>query len=156
MLALVAFAAADGLGNLLTPHYSTWSDATSELVEKGATHKHLLDPLLLLFHGLVIPFAIGIGLAIHSAETRPADAILVAIWLVGDAMRFAPDWRGFATYSKATAKTGAGLAEVSVALAETDHVGVAERLLTWSYLQWYVVIGIALATGRAEQGGTLS
>ena len=105
------------MGIALTPGYSAWSDAISELVERGAARKGLVDPLLLLHHALVIPKGM---------------AILIAIWLVATAMRFSPHWRGFVMYSRATVITGAGLAVLTVACAETQHVGVLERLLTWS------------------------
>ncbi|MGC9371192.1 MAG: DUF998 domain-containing protein [Paracoccaceae bacterium] len=196
--AAAAFALADGLGIALTPVYSAWSDAISELVERGAAAKHILDPVLLLYHALVIPFAVGLRRAIYPGAVLPVGpimlgfaglagviltlffpcdpgcepfvslrgtlhifiaipmgiSILIAIWLVGAAMRASPPWHGFAFYSRATAIAGAGLAAVTIVLAETDHVGLFERLLTWSYLQWYVVIGLAIARGRMTGRGS--
>ncbi len=37
---------------------------------------------------------------------------------------------------------------MTIVLAETDQVGLFERLLTWSYLQWYIAIGLTIAQGR--------
>jgi hypothetical protein len=47
-------------------------------------------------------------------------------------------------YSQITFAAGVVLAVVTVALAETDLVGLLERLLTASHLQWYAVMGIAV------------
>lgn len=198
VLAAAAFALADGLGIALMPGYSAWSDAISELVERGAAAKHVVDPFLLLYHALVIPFAIGLRRAIYPDALLPVGpfilglagfagvsltlffpcdpgcepfvslrgtlhifiaipmgiSILIAIWMVGGAMRASPPWHGFASYSRATAIAGAGLAAVTVALAETDRVGLFERLLTWSYLQWYVVTGLSIARGRMTERGS--
>lgn len=69
-------------------------------------------------------------------------AILIGIWQTG--RRLSSRW-SLARYSFVTAGLGLGLALVTVALAETSVVGIAERALTWSYLQWYVVMGLATA-----------
>lgn len=198
VLAAAAFALADGLGIALTPDYSAWSDAISELVERGAAAKHVVDPVLLLYHALVIPFAVGLHRVIYPDAAMPVGpfmlglaglagviltlffpcdpgcepfvslrgtlhifiaipmglSILIAIWLVGGAMRASPQWHRFAGYSRATAVAGAGLAAVTIVLAETDQVGLFERLLTWSYLQWYIAIGLTIARGRMTGRGT--
>jgi len=198
LVAAGAFALADGLGAALTPDYSAWSDAISELVERGAAGKRFVDPLLLLYHALVIPFAFGLRRAIHPGAALPVGpfmlglaglagviltlffpcdpgcepfvsfrgtlhifiaipmgiSILIAVWLVGGAMRASPAWRRFVAYTRATSIAGAGLAAATVALAETNHVGVLERLLTWSYLQWYAVIATAIARGRLARPDT--
>lgn len=198
VLAVAAFALADGLGIALTPGYSAISDAISELVERGAAAKPIVDPFLLLYHALVIPFAAGLRRAIHPGAAMPVGpimlgiaglagviltlffpcdpgcapfvslrgtlhifiavpmglSIVIAIWLVGGAMRASPQWHRFAVYSRATAGAGVGLAAVTLALAETDHVGLFERALTWSYLQWYVVVGLAIARGRMAARGS--
>jgi hypothetical membrane protein len=197
ILAPAAFAAADIFGSVLTPGYSAWSDAISELVEKGAARKSLVDPLLVLYHALVIPFSVGIHRAVYGSRTIAAGPVLlglaggigivltlffpcdpgcepfvtrtgtmhillaipmgisivVAIWLVGRRMRRTVAWQNFATYSLGTAALGLSLALVTVALAESGHVGVLERILTYAYLQWYVVLGVAIAAGRGEDRG---
>lgn len=191
VLAAAAFALVDGLGIALTPDYSAWSDTISELVERGAAAKHVVDPVLLLYHALVIPFAVGLHRVIYPDAAMPVGpfmlgraglagviltlffpcdpgcepfvslrgtlhifiaipiglSILIAIWLIGVAMRALPRWHRFAGYSRATAIAGAGLAAVTIVLAEIDQVGLFERLLTWSYLQWYIAIGLTIARG---------
>lgn len=63
VLAAAASALADGLGIALTPGYSAWSDAISELVERGAAGKRFVDPLLLLYHALVVAlFAVRVDM----------------------------------------------------------------------------------------------
>jgi hypothetical protein len=52
VIAAAAFGVADRLGIALTPGYSVWSDAISELAERGAAAKHVVDPFLLLYHAL--------------------------------------------------------------------------------------------------------
>jgi hypothetical protein len=157
-----------------------------------------VDPVLLLYHALVIPFAVGLRRVIYPDAAMPVGpfmlglaglagviltlffpcdpgcepfvslrgtlhifiaipmglSILIAIWLVGGAMRASPQWHRFAGYSRATAVAGAGLAAVTIGLAETDQVGLFERLLTWSYLQWYIAIGLTIARGRMTGRGT--
>jgi hypothetical protein len=101
------------------------------------------EPFVSLRGTLHIFIAIPMGLS-----------ILIAIWLVGGAMRASPQWHRFAGYSRATAVVGAGLAAVTIVLAETDQIGLFERLLTWSYLQWYIAIGLTIARGRMTGRGT--
>jgi len=60
IVSALCFVAADALGSALRPGYSPVSDAISELIETGAPNKALIDAFLLGFHGLVIPFAIGL------------------------------------------------------------------------------------------------
>lgn len=68
-------------------------------------------------------------------------AILIGIWLTGRRLRGRP---AQARYCYITAGLGLALAVVTVALAETNVVGLFERLLTWSYLQWYAVTGVLI------------
>ena len=181
--AAAMFLCADLVGIVLTPGYSPVSQAISELMERGAPAKTIVDPLLFLYHGLVVPFAWGLHrglpygqpdragpLLIGVAGTAglvltlffPCDpgctpfvslkgtlhifiaipmgfAILIGIWLTGRRLR---ERRGLERYAYCTAGLGLVLAVVTVGLAETSVVGLAERLLTWSYLQWYVVTGM--------------
>lgn len=71
-------------------------------------------------------------------------AILFAI--LAFSMRFArqPDWVRYVLYSRLTFAAGVALAGVTVLLAESEVVGLLERLLTASYLQWYVVMAIVV------------
>lgn len=182
------FVAADGLGAALRPDYSVLSQAISELIEAGAPNKAPLDLLLLGFHGLVIPFALGLHRAVRpgpGAALAPAllggagalgviltlffpcdpgcrpvtlrgtlhifiavpMGVSVVLSILAFGRRFGgdPRWAGYRGYSYVTGGAGLALAAVTVALAETDVVGLAERGLTASYLQWYAVIGLRLA-----------
>ena len=68
-------------------------------------------------------------------------AILIGIWLTGRRLRSRPS---LARYAYITAGLGLALAVLTVALAETSAVGLVERVLTWSYLQWYAVSGLMI------------
>ncbi len=187
------FVAADVTGTALRPDYSVIGQAISELIERGAPNKALLDGLLLGFHGLVIPFALGLGrslrprrlgwlgptlLAVAGAlgviltllfpcdpGCQPITArgtahifiavpmgISVVLSIAAFGWRFAGDaaWASLSHYSYATSAAGLVLAAMTVALAETGVVGLFERILTASYLQWYVVVGLTLVRGRAR------
>ena len=179
-LAALMFLAADLAGAAATPGYSMTGQAISELMERDAPAKHIVDPLLVGYHGLVVPFAVAlhrglpagpatgpllVGLAgvagviltlffpcdpgcapfvslrgtLHIFIAIPMGfAILVGLFLTGRRLRHR---RGLARYTGATAALGLLLAVVTVAAAETQVVGLLERALTWSYLQWYAVIG---------------
>jgi hypothetical protein len=196
LVSAALFAAADISGAALRPSYSSVSQAISELIEAGAPHKALLDTMLTVYHGLVIPFALGLHKSISDGAGNKAGPILLAsagalgvvltlffpcdpgcepfvslrgtmhIFIaipMGFAILFAIlafsfrlsrdlSWGpGYALYSRITFATGAVLAAVTVALAESNVVGVLERLLTASYLQWYVVMGIAVICRRARE-----
>ncbi len=177
------FLAADLAGILATPEVSPVSQAISELMERDAPAKGLVDPLLVMYHGLVIPFAgrldrslpsrlpgplgprlIGlVGLAgviltlfcpcdpgcalfvslqetLHIFIAIPMGfAILNGIWLTGRRQRSRPL---LARHGHITAGLGLCLAVLTVAPAETDAVGLVERVLTWSYLLWYATTGL--------------
>lgn len=194
ILSAAFFVVADVAGAALRPGYSVTGQAISELIERGAPNKTLLDLLLLGFHGLVIPFALGLGRSIAPRRFgRIAPGLLVFAGTLGVVLtlffpcdpgcrpvtprgtahifiavpmgvsvvlsiaafgaRFAADpaWAGLARYSYATAASGLLLAGVTVALAESDIVGLVERILTASYLQWYLVVGLHLVRGRGPR-----
>jgi hypothetical protein len=189
LVSVALFALADISGAALRPSYSSVSQAISELIETGAPHKTLLDAMLTGYHGLVIPFALGLHKSIGDGAGKrvgpillagagvlgvvltlffPCDPgcepfvslrgtmhILIAIpmgfailfAILAFSFRFSRDslWGpGYALYSRVTFGAGVVLAAVTVALAESNVVGVLERLLTASYLQWYVVMGIGV------------
>jgi hypothetical protein len=183
--AAAMFLCADVVGTLTTPEYSPVGQAISELIERQAPAKALVDPLLIVYHGLVVPFAFGlyrglpngpplyagpllIGLAgaagvvltlffpcdpgcapfvslrgtLHIFIAIPMGfAILIGIWLSGRRLR---GHKRLSRYTYGTAFLGLVLAVLTVALAEASVVGLVERLLTWSYLQWYVVTGLLI------------
>lgn len=188
ILSAAFFVTADVAGSLLRPDYSVVGQAISELIERSAPHKTFLDPLLLGFHALVIPFAWGLHKS--TAVTRrgalgpillagagvlgviltvffPCDPgcepfqslrgtlhIVIAIpmgfsvlfGILALSFRFRTDkgWMKFSRYSMVTFIVGVVLAVFTLLLAESSLVGLLERALTASYLQWYVVIGAAL------------
>ncbi|MFZ2102525.1 MAG: DUF998 domain-containing protein, partial [Oricola sp.] len=177
--AAVMFLAADRVGAAMTPGYSSWAQAISELMETGAPAKHVVDPLLIAYHGSVIPFAIGLHRATRSLARSwlapallsgaglagviltaifPCDpgcepmvslrgtlhiliaipmgfSILVAIYLFSRRFRGSAGWRYCRIYSLLTFWSTLALAILTVAVAETVYVGVAERFLTYGYLQ---------------------
>jgi hypothetical protein len=185
IVAAVLFVTADIVGSVLTPDYSMTADAISELVERGAPFKHVVDPLLAAYHAALIPFAAGLHFAIGGPKQPatgplllggagaagvlltvffPCDpgcepfitlpgtlhiliaipmgfSILAAIWAFSRRMARVSEWSRYSSYSRFTAIVGLALAGGTVAFAETDVVGILERVLTVSYLQWYVVIG---------------
>lgn len=193
-LAAASFLAADTVGVLRTPDYSVVGQAISELMEREAPAKAFVDPLLLVYHGLVIPFALGLhrglpsGQPLHAGPLLiglagalgvvltlffPCDpgcepfvslggtlhifiaipmgfAILIGIWLTGRRLR---EYSGLARYAYGSAGLGVLLAILTVGVAETSVVGLAERLLTWSYLQWYVVTGFMVWNRIARKDG---
>lgn len=195
ILSAVFFVTADVAGSLLSPDYSIVAQAISELIERGAPHKALLDSLLLGFHALVIPFAWGLHkgtvvtqrgalgpILLAGAGTLgviltvffPCDSgcepfrslrgtlhIVIAIpmgfsvlfGILAMSFRFRSDrgWMRYSRYSAVTFIVGVVLAVFTVLLAESSLVGLLERALTASYLQWYVVIGAALI-GRNDGG----
>lgn len=187
----------DMLGSFLTPDYSRRSQAISKLAARSAAQKALVDVFLLAFHLAVIPFVIGLLIALRSNRSAkigaillasagvagvlltlffPCDpgcepfvslrgtlhiffaipmgiAILVSIFLFSRAFDELGRWRRFAMYSKLTAITGLVLAAITVATAQSAWVGLFERALTLSYLQWYAVIGLAIAGGGLPRVG---
>lgn len=192
-LAAAMFLLADLAGIMMTPGYSPAGQAISELMETGAPAKAIVDPLLVAYHGLVIPFALGLyrwlpsggpGLAgplllafagmagvvltlffpcdpgcepfvslrgtLHVFIAIPMGfSILVGIFLTA---RVLPESPALVRYGYVTAGLGFVLALLTVARAETDLVGIFERVLTWSYLQWYAVTGLLIwHRGRSSQ-----
>lgn len=188
IVSVAFFMLADGLGAFLTPDYSMTTQAISELMETGAPYKHVVDPLLVGYHGLVIPFAFGLHRGIRDKRRNPLGAVLLAgagatgvlltlffpcdpgcepfvslrgtlhIFLaipMGFAILFSilafsrrlkndANWSGYALYSILTFAAGIAMAVITVLLAETELVGLLERALTYTYLQWYVVTGVGL------------
>jgi hypothetical protein len=81
-------------------------------------------------------------------------AILVAIFLFARVFDVRAGWQRFAMYSKVTAITGLVLAVITVVTAESAWVGLLERTLTLSYLQWYAVIGVVIVRGGLPRFGS--
>lgn len=71
-------------------------------------------------------------------------SVLLAILAFSNRFAKIPHWTRYARYSRVTAFAGLVLAISTVVMAETDMVGLLERVLTISYLQWYLVVGTVL------------
>lgn len=83
-LSACAMIAADRLGAMWTPGYSSTAQPISELVAVGAAQKSVVDPLLVTFHGLAIPFAAGLFLALRPGRhVLPASLLLAGAGLAG-------------------------------------------------------------------------
>lgn len=84
-LAVVAlFVAADLTGSALRHGYSMISQPISELVETGAPNKPFIDALLLAYHGLLIPFALGLHVSVAGARgDREGPALLALAGALG-------------------------------------------------------------------------
>ncbi|PWE18244.1 hypothetical protein DDZ18_01145 [Marinicauda salina] len=78
VLSAACFIAADALGIALRPDYSPVSQAISELLERGAPNKALLDGLILGFHGLVVPFAWALQRGLPRGPGGPTGPALLA------------------------------------------------------------------------------
>jgi hypothetical protein len=67
-----------------TPGYSSTAQPISELVAVGAAQKSMVDPLLVTFHGLAIPFAAGLFLVLRPGrQVLPASLLLAGAGLAG-------------------------------------------------------------------------
>jgi hypothetical membrane protein len=186
ILSVLMFVAADRAGAYLTPGYSSVAETISELVETQAPYKFLVTPFLTIFHGLLIPFAVGLHRALEPSPRGVAGPALLAIAgfagviltlffpcdpgcyppqttlgavhrfiaapmgfsivvaMFAFSRRFAADpvWSDLEGYCRLTAVTALVLAILTFVLARTDYVGLAERLLTYSFLQWYFIVGL--------------
>ncbi|SEP26310.1 hypothetical protein SAMN04490248_1599 [Salinihabitans flavidus] len=69
-------------------------------------------------------------------------AILIGILFAGRRLRVHPALACYAYVT--TAGFGLAIAGLMVGLAGTDDVGLVERALTWSYLQWYAVTRLTI------------
>lgn len=119
--------------------------------------RSLIGPALLAVAG-----ALGVGLTMFFPCDRGCEpltargtahifiaipmglSVIVAILVFSRRFSELPHWAVFATYSKLTALVGLILACLTITFAESDMVGLLERVLTLSYLQWYVVVGTVL------------
>jgi hypothetical protein len=83
--ATLVYAAADLIGGLMYRGYSFSSQMVSELMAVGAPSERFVDPLFLLFDGLVIAFAVGVyreGLG-ASRRLEIVGALLAAYGVIG-------------------------------------------------------------------------
>jgi hypothetical protein len=69
------------LGGFLDPSYSHVGKTVSELVERGAPNRDLLNVLLVIYNVLIIPFAVGVYFGLKRGLTR--GLVLIALVLTG-------------------------------------------------------------------------
>jgi hypothetical protein len=70
--------------------------------------------------------------------------VLFAILAFSRRLRNAVDWAGFDKYSLVTFAAGFLFGILAVVFAKSPVGGLIERLISASYQQWYVVMGIML------------
>ena len=70
--------------------------------------------------------------------------ILFAILAFSRRLKNTATWAGHGRYSLITFAAGFVLGILAVVFAKSAYGGVIERLISASYQQWYVVMGIAL------------
>jgi hypothetical protein len=126
VLAAAALALSDGLGIALKPDYSASSDAISELVARGAAARHVVDPVLLLHHAQVIPFAFGVHRAIHPNAVMPVGPFMLGL---------------------------AGLAGVILTLFLPCDPGCEPFVSLRGTLHIFIAIGLTIARGPMTGGG---
>ena len=81
----------------------------------------------------------------HIAMAIPMGFLIIfAILAFSRRLIKQPGWTGYGKYSLATFIVAVALAITTVVLAKSPIGGLLERVLTASYQQWYVVMGIVL------------
>src|SRR5665647_1559803 len=81
ILSPIIYVVAVTLGGILDPSYSHIGKTVSELVERGAPNRDLLNTLLVVYNVLIIPFAVGLYFGLKRGLTR--SLVLVALVLTG-------------------------------------------------------------------------
>ena len=69
------------LGGFLDPSYSQIGKTVSELVQRSAPNRDLLNAMLVVYNILVIPFAVGLYFGLKKGLTR--SIVMVALILTG-------------------------------------------------------------------------
>jgi hypothetical membrane protein len=67
------------LGGFLDPSYSQIGKTVSELVQRGAPNRDLLNSMLIVYNVLIIPFAVGLYFGLKKGLTR--SIVMVALVL---------------------------------------------------------------------------
>jgi len=81
VLAPIVYVLALVIGNLLDPSYSQIGRTVSELIERGAPNRDLLNSIFVIYNILLIPFGIGLYLGLKRGWAR--NVILVAMIING-------------------------------------------------------------------------
>ena len=80
ILAPLLYVAALVTGNVLDPTYSQTGKTVSELIERGAPNRDLLNGLFVVYNLLLIPFAEGLYKALK--KSSPAKLVFASLFLI--------------------------------------------------------------------------
>lgn len=78
VLAPIVYVIALVVGNILDPSYSQVGKTVSELIERGAPNRDLLNAIFIIYNILLIPFAIGL----YSGLLKKTTTTLITIALI--------------------------------------------------------------------------
>jgi hypothetical protein len=79
ILAPVLYIAALIVGNILDPSYSQVGKTVSEIIERGAPNRDLLNAIFIIYNILLIPFAVGLYFKLRKASTTAMVAIALIV-----------------------------------------------------------------------------
>jgi hypothetical protein len=84
ILSPIVYVITVALGGFLDPSYSQIGKTVSELVQRGAPNRDLLNSMLVVYNILIIPFAIGLYFGLKKGLTRSiVTAALVLTGILG-------------------------------------------------------------------------
>ena len=81
ILSPIVYVITVALGGFLDPSYSQIGKTVSELVQRGAPNRDLLNAMLVVYNILIIPFAVGLYFGLKKGVTR--SIVMVALVLTG-------------------------------------------------------------------------
>ena len=79
ILAPILYIAALVVGNILDPSYSQVGKTISELIERGAPNRDLLNAIFIIYNILLIPFAVGLYFNLRKGATTTLVTIALII-----------------------------------------------------------------------------
>jgi hypothetical protein len=148
VLSSVLYVAIDLVAAIAHPEYHAFrSQMISELMARGAPTERLVDPLFLLYDGLVMAFAVGVFTSDDRARTKWAGGLLFAYGAVGllGPTVFETNMRGSPPASEDLAHIAATVAVVALTLASmvlgASMLGRRFRLFTGAAGTVIVVFG---------------
>lgn len=81
ILAPVIYVIALVIGNILDPTYSQIGRTVSELIQRGAPNRDLLNALFVVYNLLIIPFAVGLYMSLKKGWT--SGIVLASLVIIG-------------------------------------------------------------------------
>ncbi len=81
ILAPVIYVLALVIGNILDPTYSQIGRTVSELIQRGAPNRDLLNALFVVYNLLIIPFAVGLYMSLKKGWT--SGIVLASLVIIG-------------------------------------------------------------------------